>query len=450
LNSIQDIIEKIELYALNDQYETTTVNVIEQLEGNKINFTFSIEDVDRYYVKNINIFGNSVTNENVIRNEIIIDEGDPFNEILFSKSINNLKQLNFFRDIRSDTITNENDKTKTINITVEEKPTGEIALGAGFGTGGGTLAFSVKENNFLGNGVNLNTSLSLSQNSIKGQFGYFNPNYKNSDKSIYYNLQATEIDRLTNFGYKSNKVGFSLGTNFEYLDSLNLGLGLDNFLEKITTDSNASIRQKSQSGNYWDTFINLDLNYDKRNQKYQTTSGFLSLYNIKFPIISKGLTLSNEYIYKHFTELYENNLTSTSFLFSFANSLNNKEIKLSERLFIPSRNLRGFEAGKIGPKDGNDFIGGNFISSLNFSSTLPKILENSQNLDFLLFFDAANIWGVDYDSNINDNSGLRSSIGLGIDWLTPVGPLSFSFAQPITKKDSDITETFRFNIGTSF
>ncbi len=81
---------------------------------------------------------------------------------------------------------------------------------------------------------------------------------------------------------------------------------------------------------------------------------------------------------------------------------------------------------------------------------MPQILENSQNIDFLFFFDAANVWGVDYDSSISDNSKIRSSVGLGVDWLTPIGPLSFTFAEPITKADSDITESFRFNLGTTF
>ena len=101
------------------------------------------------------------------------------------------------------------------------------------------------------------------------------------------------------------------------------------------------------------------------------------------------------------------------------------------------------------PFDGTDYIGGNFGSALNISSTLPGLLTEAQDLDFSLFLDAANIWGVDYDSAL-DKNGIRSSVGIGIDWLTPVGPLTFSFAQPITKEPTDIEETFRFNIGTSF
>ena len=111
--------------------------------------------------------------------------------------------------------------------------------------------------------------------------------------------------------------------------------------------------------------------------------------------------------------------------------------------------MRGFEAGSVGPKDGDDYIGGNYLTSINATTTVPMFLENLQTVDIVMFADAANIWGVDYDSSL-DEGGIRSSVGIGLDWLTPVGPLTFSFAHPITKESSDREETFRFNIGTSF
>ena len=112
--------------------------------------------------------------------------------------------------------------------------------------------------------------------------------------------------------------------------------------------------------------------------------------------------------------------------------------------------LRGFEAGRVGPKDGDDFIGGNYVYAFNFASTLPKILENSQSADFMFFIDAANIWGVDYDSSLSKSNNIRSSIGIALDLYTPIGPLNFSFAHPIIKEKNDKTETFRFNLGTTF
>ena len=132
-----------------------------------------------------------------------------------------------------------------------------------------------------------------------------------------------------------------------------------------------------------------------------------------------------------------------------ANSINNKNIKLSERIAIPSSRLRGFEYGRVGPKDGDDFIGGNYAYSLNFASSLPYLFENSQNFDLLFFADVADIWGVDYNSSIKGD-GTRSSLGIALDWMTPVGPINFSFAYPISKQTGDRTETFRFNLGTTF
>ena len=116
---------------------------------------------------------------------------------------------------------------------------------------------------------------------------------------------------------------------------------------------------------------------------------------------------------------------------------------------IPQSKFRGFDAGKVGPIDGGDFVGGNYVSALNATADLP-IFENMETFDFNIFYDAANVWGVDYNSSMNDSSALRSSTGIGVDWYTPIGPLSFSFSQPLTKKSTDKTESFRFNLGTTF
>ena len=449
INRIEDIVEKIETITINEQYEAIKASINESIVSNKININFKIEETEKFFIEKINIFGNNITRESVIRNQIVIDEGDPFNQILYAKSLNNIKALNFFESVNGKILDGNEYNTKIINIEIQEKATGEIFAGVGTGTDGSNFSFGVKENNYLGRGVKVDSDLNVSQERIKGKFLVSNPNYKNSDKNLDLSIEATSIDRLGTSGYKSNVTGFGIGTNFEYLDDFRLGLSSRNSVEKISVDSSASNRQKKQDGNYFDSFIGLDFFYDKRNQKYQTTSGFFSSYSVNMPIISETNTLTNTYNYKVFKELYENNVSSFSFLFKGANSLTGDDIKLSERIYIPGKKLRGFESGKIGPKDGSDYIGGNYVSSINATTTLPVILENVQSVDIVMFADAANVWGVDYDSSL-DNSGIRSSIGIGLDWLTPVGPLTFSFAQPITKEPSDIEETFRFNIGTSF
>ena len=450
LNLMEKIIERIENITLNEEYRSISVSIDKEILEDKININFNIEKSIDSYVEKINIFGNFVTRENVIRNRFFIDEGDPYNEILKNKTLNEIKSLNFFRNVEIDVNDGKDTGSKILNITVEEKPTGEVGALAGVGTSGNTVGFIVKENNFLGKGIGLNSNLTLSTDSIDGLLSVTNPNFLNSDKSVTASLESSELNKFSEYGYKTSKTGFLISTNFEYLDDLFIGLGTSNYYQNIETDLTASDAQKKQRGDYWDSYLKLDFDYDKRNQKYQTSSGFRNFYSIDIPLISETNTLINSYNFQNYFELYENNVTSFSFYLNSVNSLSGKDVKLSERIFVPSSKLRGFKFGAVGPKSGSDYVGGNYITTINLMSTLPQLLENSQNLDFSIFLDAANIWGVDYDSSINDSNEIRSSLGVAIDWLTPIGPLSFSLSQPITKSSTDEVETFRFNLGTTF
>jgi len=450
ISIVNKILEEIDKITLNEEYKSISASVSESIYDDKFDINFDVKETEKFFVERINIFGNNITRESVIRNQLEIDEGDPFNEILQKKSENNLKSLNFFKNISSEIIDGNESNSKIININVKEKPTGEIMAGAGVGTSGGTILFGVKENNYLGKGLSVDANATFTSETFKGQLKVNNPNYKNSDKSLFTSIEATEIDRLKKNGYKTNKTGFEIGTRFEYYDDFNLSLSTRSFYEKIDTDSTASSRQQSQEGSYWDTFIKFNFDYDKRNQKFKTDDGFRSNYNLDLPIVSDTYTLTNTYNYKYYTSLYDNNITSLSLFVQSANSINNKDVKLTERLFLPSNKLRGFEAGKVGPKDGDDFIGGNFATSINFNTTLPLIFDNVQNLDASLFVDVANIWGVDYDSSIDDSDKVRSSIGIGIDWFSVIGPINFSLSESISKASSDVTQSFRFNIGTTF
>jgi len=178
--------------------------------------------------------------------------------------------------------------------------------------------------------------------------------------------------------------------------------------------------------------------------------GYISRLSQNIPLISESYTLTNTYDYKIYNEWLDENVFSIGFFGKTANSLAGKDIKLSDRLYLPASKLRGFESGKVGPKDGADFIGGNYATSINIATSLSQILPNSQNTNFSVFFDAANVWGIDYSSSLSDESKIRSSVGIAVDFFTPVGPLSFSLSEPITKGKNDITESFRFNLGTTF
>jgi outer membrane protein insertion porin family len=422
----------------------------EIIDGNKLDLTITMVETQKFYIEKINVFGNEHTLEEVIRNTFIIDEGDPFNKILFNKTINNLKAKNFFTSVKSKVKDGSTPNLKIININVEEKATGEISLGAGVGTSGGQIGGGIKENNFLGRGISLDTNLIFSENSIKGNFIYAKPNFNYTDNTLFTSLSSTTTDNLVASGYKSSDTTFSLGTSFMQYENLNFRPEISTSFEKLETTSSATASLKKQAGNYFDIYFNYGIDYDLRNKTFKPNDGYRTYFSQELPLTSDNYEILNTFETTKYTQFPAEMVGKFSFYAKTINAISNEDVRISKRLFIPSRKLRGFESGKVGPVANNDYIGGNYVTAINLLTTLPQILPSFQNTDFALFFDAANIWGVDYDGNIDDNGKIRSSTGVSLDVLTPVGPLNFSLSYPITKSTLDKTETFRFNLGTTF
>tara|TARA_Y100000590_G_scaffold26555_1_gene29883 strand:+ start:4670 stop:6922 length:2253 start_codon:yes stop_codon:yes gene_type:complete len=450
-NKIQDILDEIDKIALSDQYEFINAEVEESIVGNnKLDFSIVIKETKKYYVERINVFGNSITQENVIRDALVVDEGDAFNEILHNKSINKLKYKNIFKTVNSEIVDGSTPNNKIINLTVEEKPTGEISAGAGYGTSGGSMMFAIRENNYLGRAIGLNANLTIGNNTVRGLFSVTNPNFKYSGNELRTTIQSTVVDKLEGYGFKTKKTGVSLGTSFEQYQDLHLIPTISSFVESVETNSDASANLKKQEGDYFDTLFTYNVSYDKRNQSYQPSDGFRSIFTQTLPLFADNQSLVNGYEFNYYHELIDEMIGNFTFYTRMIHSINDEDVRISKRLYIPSRRLRGFEPGKIGPKDGSEHVGGNYLTSINLSTTLPQILPNLQSTDFKLFFDVGNVWGIDYSDTIDDSNKFRTSTGITIDWFTPVGPLNFSLSQPLTTAGTDVTESFRFNLGTTF
>ena len=448
---IMKIVDQVDKVSLLREYDFISASINEEkVEGDKINLTLEVMETEKFYVEQINILGNDITQENVIRDSLEVDEGDPFNELLHAKSLNNLKSKNIFKTVGSEILEGSDSNKKIINIKVEEKPTGEIMLGAGVGTEGGTIGFSVSENNFMGKGVKLTAALRLTEDTIRGNFSTITPNYKYSGKSLTTNIQSDVVDKLAASGYQSQKTGFSFGTSLEQYEDLFFSPSFSTYYEHLTTDSTASANLKKQAGNYFETSFFYNLDYDKRNQKWQTSDGFRSKFTQSIPLVSENWAMLNGYEYTKWID-FENDLITKFSLYGRAkNSIIGENVRVSERLHVPRKKLKGFISRSIGPVDSTDYVGGNFAAAFNFSTTLPFLLESIEAADLKFFIDAANLWGVDYRDNYNDSNKIRSSVGIAVDWFTPIGPLNFSLAQPISKVSTDKTESFQFNLGTTF
>ena len=445
---INNLIDDINEFTLRNNFVFLNANFDQIItDTNKIDILIKLDDLDKTFVERINILGNFITDEKVIRNSLIIDEGDSFNEILFDRSISNLKSLNIFKSVDYNIIEDKNFK-KVIELTVEEKPTGEIFAGAGTGTTGSNITAGILENNYLGLGIKLDTNLTLTDDSIKGKFSVFNPNYNNSDKSIKTVVESSTDDFFTLSGYKTSKTGVSISTEFEQMNDMFVNLEMSNYYEDLKTSSTATSIVKKQEGTYFENLVTYSIKYNKLDQNYQPSDGYINSFSQTLPLISDDRSIENKFTNASYHTLGDNIILSAKFYLNTINSLDDN-VRISKRVFVPSRRLRGFEGGKIGPKDGSQYIGGNYATALNLNSTIPNIIFENENLDFNLFMDLANVWEVDYNSSLDSNK-IRSSTGIAINWFSPIGPLSFSYAIPISDADSDITEKFRFQIGTSF
>ena len=449
LNKLNKVVKQIDQISVSRLYDFIDASIETEIIGeNELDISFIVKESEKFYVKKINVLGNNITEERVIRDMLEVDEGDPFNKLLHAKSLNNLRAKNIFQNVKSEIVDTQDGNLKNINITVEEKATGEILVGAGIGSDGGTAAFSVSENNFLGKGIKLSTGLRISEERIRGNFTVTNPNFNYSDKALSTDIFITDTDKLTDFGYKSTDAGFSIGTAFEQYDDFYFKPTFRTSYEQLTTNSGASANLKKQEGTYFTTNIGYVLDLDKRNQRFQTTDGYQSKFIQNIPLISESNTLLNGYQIDSYNSF--NDINTSIGLYLRAVTGLSDDVRISERINLPRKRLRGFKSGKIGPVDTNDHVGGNYAAALNFQSNLPFLFPSFQSVDFNYFIDAGNVWGVDYSSAVGDSSQIRSSTGIGLEWFSPIGPFTFTLAKPISKIDTDQTQTFQFNIGTTF
>ncbi len=446
---IKKLLEELDELIDNNNLQFVEHNVQETLEGETINIILNVFEGEKTLVERINITGNTVTNEDVIRGELILDEGDPLTKLNVQKSISEIKARNIFKDVKYEIKEGSEKNLKIININVEEKPTGEISAGAGVGTNGGTFQMGVRENNWLGEGKSVSFDVEVDAESLTGTLGYLNPNYDFLGNSLNYSISSEKNDKPDQ-GYENSLMTGRVGTSFEQYKDVRVSLGLSASLDDLQTDDSASDSLKKQSGTYDELSGEYGFSYDKRNRAFMPTSGSIISFGQTLPIYADKAFISNFFRASSYKTLSENVVGAGKIFLSTIDGLGSDDVRLSKRKGLSSRRLRGFERNKVGPVDGNDHIGGNYAAAVNLETNLPNLLPEDTNIDVNLFLDFGNVWGVDYDSSIDDSNKIRSSTGIMASWMSPIGPMTFTFAQNISKAETDSTETFNFQLGTTF
>ncbi len=446
---VKKLLDEIDELIEDNNLQFIEHRVQENVSGDKISLIFDIYEGEKITVERINVLGNNVTNEDVVRSELTLDEGDPFTEIKLDKSIASIKARNIFRTVKKQVKDGSSSDLKVIDIRVEEQPTGEISAGAGIGTDGGSFAFNIQENNWLGQGKEIGVELEVSTDSISGNLNFVDPNYDLLGNSLNYSLSSTKNDKPDQ-GYENSIISAGIGTKFEQYKDLFTSLALFATHDDLRTSSSASSSLKKQKGKFSELSGEYSFSYDQRNRKFQPTDGSIISFGQAFPFIADKPYIANSFTSSSYHSFSENVVGSGKITLEAINGLDNEDVRISKRKLLSTKKLRGFERGKVGPKDGEDYIGGNYVAALNFDAKLPNLLPDSYNADIGFFVDFANVWGVDYDSTLDESNELRSSTGMNINWLSPLGPMSFTFATNLAKADTDKTQSFNFSLGTQF
>jgi outer membrane protein insertion porin family len=447
--TVKKLLDTLDLLIASNDLQFIEHSVNEIIEGENIEIKINVYEGEKLLVEKINIAGNSVTNESVIRSALLLDEGDPFNNLKLDQSIAKIKARNLFAEvkktIKDGTIKNQ----KIIEIEVEEKPTGEISAGAGIGTDGGTFGFAVSENNWLGKGVNVTASMDVSQTKFSGGLDVTDPNYNYSGNSLNYFVKTTTNDKPDS-GFKNTLTSGGVGTRFEQYRNIYLSPTISYSYDDLKVNSGASESLKKQKGSFQDLSFDYGVLFDNRDRVYAPTDGYITSFNQAIPIYADSPYLKNTLSFTKYKTFNPDALGKFKFHVTGINGFNDEDVRLNKRVSLSTSRLRGFESGKIGPKDGKDFVGGNYAYATNFEVSLPNLLPEATKTDVGLFLDFGNVWKVDYDKQLNDSNKIRSSTGVNISWISPVGPMSFVLAQNLSKASTDVTETFNFRLGTTF
>ena len=433
------------------KYNNFEINIQELKKEDTINIAFQISDGQKVLINKININGNSITEEKVIRDNMLLAEGDYLNSTKVKKSVDNIKAKQLFSKVEYKIENSEKKDFKDFNLFVKEQPTGSITAGIGYGTNGGIFEAGVNEKNFLGQGINLNFNGKLSTEKISGVFSYNDPNFKNTNKELAASLYS-EKDDYTNAGYENKRIGTNFSTRYEIYEDIffrpNIGIQYDS-LGIVGTVSNLL---RSREGDTLSTSVGYVFSIDKRDSKFNPTSGTVFYFSQDIDTLISdihafktniGATVYKELINDKFIGSAKARLANST-------AINNKDVKISDRLYASSSDLRGFEPRGVGPVDSNDHIGGNNLATLSLKSTFPNPIPDSLRSTTYLFLDMGNVWGVDYSDAISNSSKIRSTAGIALDLMSPIGPLSFTYSVPISKSSTDKEQNFLFNIGSSF
>jgi outer membrane protein insertion porin family len=458
---VQETVDKL-TDALGDlQYAFVAVrpNINRNRQDKTVDIVFEINEAPRVFVEKIDVKGNIRTMDKVVRREILLSEGDPYNRSKLARSEQNIKDLDYFESVEVAVKEGSAPDKTVVEVDVSEKSTGELSIGAGFSTSDGPLAdVRIRERNLLGKGQDLLLAATIAGERTEFDLSFTEPYFLNRDLSAGFDLFHVTRDLQDESSYDQRRTGGGLRVGYPLSERWRQTLGYRAELNEITdVQSDASTFIRAQEGERSTSAISQRTTYDNRDSTLFPTDGWYLWLDNEM----SGLGGDSQYVsgktgaswyYPVFDQVILNTLGEVGAIGGYGD----EDVVINERFFLGGSTLRGFEQAGVGPRDldTSDSLGGNFFYRASAEVSFPVGLPEEMGILGHTFTDVGSIWDVDTTPGINanfvDDNSLRASAGLGLSWRSPFGPVRVDAALPIASEEYDEEEVFRFNFGTRF
>jgi outer membrane protein insertion porin family len=459
---VTDTVSRISDSLGNEGYAFANVNTVPDVDEQtrEVDLTFFVDPGKRVYVRRINFAGNTKTHDQVLRQELRQMEGGWFSAEKVERSRTRLQRLGFFEEVNVETpaVPGTTDEVD-VNYSVTEQPSGSISAGIGYSqTSGIILNGSVSQDNFLGTGRRVSVSANTSDVTTLYSFSYTNPYYTVDGISrgfgAYY--RKTDFDDANTADFSTDAYGANISYGFPVSEHNSFSFTFNAESQKINASQFASTEVLDFIDQYGDNFKSLGVatgfTHDTRNKRIFPSDGGLRSISAESKIPGSQLEFYklnfNLQQYVPLTKLFVFNAkTDIGYGDGFGEF---NELPFFENFFAGGiRSVRGYEDNSLGPRDStNDPIGGSFKTTGTAQILFPPpFLTDSNAVRLSLFYDVGNVFNGVNDWTADD---LRMSVGLGATWLSPVGPLAVSVAQPFNDQSGDNLQQFQFTLGAEF
>ncbi|TDQ80519.1 Beta-barrel assembly machine subunit BamA [Dongia mobilis] len=427
-------------------------------ENRVLNLTYDIQEGPKVYVERIDIVGNVRTQDKVIRREFRLAEGDAFSTAKLRRTEQRLRNLTFFESVDIQTTPGSAPDKTIIKVKVAEKSTGELNFGAGFSTADGPLgSIGVRERNLLGKGQDLRLNFTISGKRSQLDLSFTDPYFLDKDVSAGFDLFHRRFNDVRGDSYDLQQTGAGLRMGYELSEYTRQTLSYRLSVDKVhDLDDDISEAIRDEKGYTIRSSIGSTITYDRRDDPFDPRDGYYaSLSNTFIGLGGDVYNLQSQVRGGYFYPLNDDVSIGIAGGVGYISGIFGDHVRVTDAWTLGGGNLRGFESSGVGPRDAdtNDSLGGQFIFDGTLQATFPIGLPEEFQIRGRAFTDFGTLTGTDLDNNdvnVDDDASLRVSVGGGLTWVSPFGPIAVDLAYPIMKEDYDNTEWFRFSVGTSF